>query len=126
MGIEESHDGSTEHTVYDTHIAVLETGGLLDQALVNALRPFISQVSSVTESQLSDYLMLSEELPFKVLFINQLLPLSAEQRDRCMNLQEQGVELVLSQALSQAHPELSSVRRFQYPITPVQLQTILG
>jgi hypothetical protein len=43
-----------------------------------------------------------------------------------MNLQEQGVELVLSQALSQAHPELSSVRRFQYPITPVQLQTILG
>ena len=126
MGIEESHDGSTEHTVCDTHIAVLETGGLLDQALINTLQPLVSQVSSVTESQLQEYLMQSEDIPFQALIINQLLPLSTEQRDYCLSLQEQGVELVLPQALSQAHPELAFVRRFQYPITSAQLQTIIG
>lgn len=126
MGVEESDNKATEHIKHDTHIAVLETDGLLDQALVNTLQTFASQVSSVTESQLQEYLMQSESIPFQALFINQLLPLNTEQRDYCLSLQEQGVELVLPQALSQAHPELAFVRRFQYPITSAQLQTILG
>ncbi|MBJ7551210.1 ATP-binding protein [Marinomonas ostreistagni] len=125
MGVNENEPNRNQDTVPtpDTVMAILESDSLLDQALLQTMKPFVHTMS-VTEAQLNEFLLISEPIPFQALFINQIHLLHNEQLDCLLHLKAHGVDLILSQALIQAYPELAGSKSFQYPITPNQLRSI--
>lgn len=124
MGVDDYAASNTDSALNNYVLAILETDGLLDQALINAFQPRVKTIA-ISEASIKEHLTASRALPFHALFIHQTT-LSSAQLDCLLHLKEFGVKLIMPEALVRSYPELHSCHYFRYPITPVQMQSILA